>query len=103
MDLISNSKIVKYPFHNDDEDVYCTFDQISRYYLHLRTDANVTIIVEIPIDEICTISDVARRKYSIDKPHVEDEIENVMRAYINLYRSLGISILGWSIETDGPK
>ena len=94
MHLISRSKIIKYPNKSSD---------IPRYYIHLKTDANVTIIIEIPIDEICTISDTANKKYSIDKIEVESDIHNVAISYINLYKSLGISVNSWEIRVDDSK
>ena len=94
MHLISRSKIIRYPSKSS---------QIPKYHIHLKTDADVTIVIEIPVDEICMISDTANKKYPIDKVQIEADIHNVAISYINLYKSLGISVLDWEIKTDDPE
>lgn len=94
MYLKSKSKIIRYPYESS---------QVPRYSIHLKTDAGVTIVVEIPVDRICTISGAANKVYPINKTQIEADIHNVAVSYINLYKSLGISVLDWEIKTDDPK
>lgn len=82
-------------------------DQLTRiknFSIILKTDANVNISIDIPIKDICMVSEVALKKISIDGDFYADmsQIDIIKQGYIDLYQRMDIKILDSRVELVEP-
>ena len=78
---------------------------IRHYSIRFDTDANVSILVDIPIEQICTVSDTANRRARFPgaRDHIMNKMADIANSYEKLYDSLGIRVLHWEVRADDPE
>lgn len=78
---------------------------ICHYSIIFDTDANVSIVVDLPIEQICTISDTANRRARFPgaREHIMNRMTEIAKSYEKLYDSLGIRVLHWEVRADDPE
>ena len=78
---------------------------IRHYSIRFDTDANVSILVDVPIEQICTVSETAN--WYVRFPNVREilmsRIADIAKAYEKMYESIGIGILYWEVRADDPE
>lgn len=77
-----------------------TTNRVKNVCIRMRTDANVTMVVDIPLKDICLVSDVAAAKLNSieNESYIDmDEILMIRDGYISLYKKMGINVTNSSI------
>ena len=104
MELKSTPKIIKFAdisakLHHYNDMGIC------HYSIKFDTDAGVTIVEDIPIEQICMVSDTANRyiRFPGSREHLMNCIEEIAKAYEKMYNSIGIRILHWEVRADDPE
>ena len=104
MELKSTPKIIKFAdisaklhHHND--------MGICHYSIRFDTDAGVTIVEDIPIEQICMVSDTANRyiRFPGSREILMNRIADIAKAYEKMYQSIGIGITHWEVRADDPE
>ena len=104
MELKSTPKIIKFAdisaklhHHND--------MGICHYSIRFDTDAGVTIVEDIPIEQICTVSETANRyvRFPNVREILMNRIADIAKAYEKMYQSIGIGITHWEVRADDPE
>ena len=105
MELKSTPKIIQFADASAKIHHKNNMNDICHYSIRFETDAGVTIIEDIPIEQICTVSETANRYVRF--PNVREilmsRIADIAKAYEKMYESIGIGILHWEVRTDDPE
>lgn len=72
------------------------------YHISIRTDCGVNFTFDIPLYNICMVSDTANCKASstIRKDGYMPQMEAIAKAYIDLLKELGIGTVSYEIIRD---
>lgn len=105
MELKSTPKIIDFTGFSNKININQNTSAICHYSIRFDTDANVSIVVDVPIEEICTVSDTANRRMRFPgaREHIMNRMVEIANSYEKLYDSLGIRVLHWEVRADDPE
>lgn len=106
MEIRSSHKLIKFPDRGFvSKEQLKSESGIAQYSIKFITDAGFTIIEDVPIANICLLSDTANHIARMPgrRETIMNSLFKVAKAYEEVYNSLGITILRWEVTANDPE